>query len=65
MLDIAITGMGCRFPGGVRTPGDYWAFLIGKGMASSKFPQTGGASSCSTIPIRRHRVGCTLAGADS
>lgn len=26
--DIAIIGIGCRFPGGARTPSEYWRFLI-------------------------------------
>src|SRR5215211_3689676 len=30
VIDVAIVGMGCRFPGGVRTPGDYWRLLTGK-----------------------------------
>ena len=27
MQDIAIIGMGCRFPGGVNTPDSYWDLL--------------------------------------
>lgn len=29
--DVAITGMGCRFPGGVHDPREYWRFLTTKG----------------------------------
>src|SRR5215470_13265749 len=25
---IAITGIGCRFPGGVRSPAEFWQFLL-------------------------------------
>ncbi|MBF6468391.1 SDR family NAD(P)-dependent oxidoreductase [Nocardia beijingensis] len=31
MVDIAIVGIGCRFPGGVFDPESYWNFLLGKG----------------------------------
>lgn len=24
---IAITGIGCRFPGGIKSPADFWHFL--------------------------------------
>jgi acyl transferase domain-containing protein/NADPH:quinone reductase-like Zn-dependent oxidoreductase/NADP-dependent 3-hydroxy acid dehydrogenase YdfG len=38
MLQIAITGMGCRFPGGVRGARDYWTFLTGKGDGIVEVP---------------------------
>ncbi len=35
---IAIVGMGCRFPGGVRGPDELWDLLAGGGDAVSGFP---------------------------
>ena len=35
---IAIVGMGCRFPGNIRSAGDYWQFLIDGNDAISKAP---------------------------
>ena len=35
---IAIVGMSCRFPGGVRTPDDLWQLLSADGDAVSEFP---------------------------
>ncbi|NBH08253.1 type I polyketide synthase, partial [Amycolatopsis sp. SID8362] len=39
---IAIVGMSCRFPGGVRTPGELWALLAAGGDAISGFPDDRG-----------------------
>jgi acyl transferase domain-containing protein len=35
---IAVVGMGCRFPGGVRTPDELWELLTGGGDVMSGFP---------------------------
>lgn len=37
---IAILGMGCRFPGGVRTPEQFWQLVEGKKNAIGKVPKT-------------------------
>jgi acyl transferase domain-containing protein/acyl carrier protein len=39
---IAIVGMGCRYPGGVSSPEDLWALLVGGGDAMSSFPEDRG-----------------------
>ncbi|MGW4059752.1 SDR family NAD(P)-dependent oxidoreductase [Amycolatopsis sp. NPDC004747] len=35
---VAIVGMACRFPGGIRTPDEYWAFVAAGGDAIGPFP---------------------------
>ncbi|WP_280686382.1 type I polyketide synthase [Kitasatospora sp. MAA19] len=35
---LAVVGIGCRFPGGVRTPEDLWQLLVAGGDAVSGFP---------------------------
>ncbi|WP_211286548.1 beta-ketoacyl synthase N-terminal-like domain-containing protein, partial [Streptomyces griseoruber] len=35
---VAIVGMGCRFPGGVRTPQDLWRLVVSAGDAVSSWP---------------------------
>ncbi|WPH04990.1 polyketide synthase [Acrodontium crateriforme] len=37
---IAICGMACRLPGGLRTPQQLWNFLLAKGDARSRVPQS-------------------------
>ncbi|MFW6692996.1 type I polyketide synthase [Streptomyces sp. MAR4 CNX-425] len=39
---VAIVGMGCRLPGGVRSPGDLWRLLSEGGDAVSAFPRDRG-----------------------
>ncbi|MFE4177570.1 beta-ketoacyl synthase N-terminal-like domain-containing protein, partial [Streptomyces sp. NPDC056909] len=35
---IAVVGMACRFPGGIRSPEDLWDFLLAGGEAVTGFP---------------------------
>nr|BAO20200.1 putative type I polyketide synthase [Sphaerisporangium sp. SANK 60911] len=35
---IAVVGMSCRYPGGIRTPEDFWRFVDGGGDAIGEFP---------------------------
>ena len=35
---VAIVGMGCRFPGGVLTPQQYWDFMLRKGDGIVEVP---------------------------
>ncbi|KAL9054330.1 MAG: hypothetical protein Q9162_004204 [Coniocarpon cinnabarinum] len=37
---IAICGMALRLPGGLRTPQDFWQFLLNKGDARSRVPES-------------------------
>nr|AFV71328.1 PyrA3 [Streptomyces rugosporus] len=39
---IAIVGTACRFPGGVRSPGDLWRLLVDQGDAVTGFPANRG-----------------------
>ena len=38
MVDVAIVGMGCRFPGNVHEPGELWNFLLARGDGISEVP---------------------------
>ncbi|MFF1465902.1 beta-ketoacyl synthase N-terminal-like domain-containing protein, partial [Streptomyces sp. NPDC058330] len=39
---VAIVGMGCRFPGGVSSPGQFWELLESGGDAVGPFPSDRG-----------------------
>ncbi|MGW7820230.1 type I polyketide synthase [Streptomyces puniciscabiei] len=39
---VAIVGMGCRFPPGLRSPAELWRFVAGEGDAVSPFPEDRG-----------------------
>ncbi|MFE3497962.1 SDR family NAD(P)-dependent oxidoreductase, partial [Streptomyces sp. NPDC059175] len=39
---VAIVAMGCRFPGGIRTPEAFWEFLAAGGDAVGAFPEDRG-----------------------
>ncbi|WP_106396971.1 type I polyketide synthase [Actinocorallia populi] len=36
---IAVVGMGCRFPGGINGPEDFWRFLLEEGDAIGEVPE--------------------------
>lgn len=38
---VAIVGMACRFPAGIRSPEQLWRFLLDGGTASASSPPTG------------------------
>ena len=38
MLDVAIVGIGCRFPGGIHNPSELWNFLLNKGDGMVEVP---------------------------
>lgn len=39
-IPIAICGMGLRLPGGLSTPQEFWEFLVNKGDARGRVPET-------------------------
>jgi acyl transferase domain-containing protein/NAD(P)-dependent dehydrogenase (short-subunit alcohol dehydrogenase family) len=39
MTEVAVVGIGCRFPGGVTTPDEFWQFLMRKGDGVVPIPE--------------------------
>jgi acyl transferase domain-containing protein/acyl carrier protein len=56
---IAIVGMGCRFPGGVSSPADFWELLSGAVDAVTGFPQDRGWDNDSIYDSDPDRPGTT------
>ena len=54
---VAIVGMGCRFPGGVRSAEDLWNVVLDGDDAISEFPTTRGWPADIYDPDGRHRRG--------
>ncbi|MDF0530312.1 SDR family NAD(P)-dependent oxidoreductase [Tsukamurella sp. 8F] len=40
MVNIAIVGIGCQFPGGITDPESFWDFIVGKGDAVVEIPSS-------------------------
>ncbi|SIS21288.1 type I polyketide synthase [Williamsia sterculiae] len=40
MVDVAIIGIGCRFPGGIVDPDSFWDFVVDKGDAVTEIPDS-------------------------
>ncbi|MGX7825876.1 type I polyketide synthase [Actinokineospora sp. 24-640] len=51
--DIAIVAMSCRFPGGVRTPDDFWRLVAGGVDAVGDFPADRGWDLPADVPFAR------------
>ncbi|SCG59425.1 type I polyketide synthase [Micromonospora halophytica] len=58
---IAIVGMGCRFPGGVRTPEEFWQLLDDGGDAITPFPTDRGWNLAQLYDPDPDRAGRTYA----
>ena len=39
MVEVAIVGIGCRFPGGIEDPASFWKFLMDKGDGIVEVPE--------------------------
>ncbi|MFD0355345.1 AMP-binding protein, partial [Streptomyces sp. NPDC127110] len=49
---VVITGMGCRFPGGVRTPDDLWQLIVDGRETAGRFPDDRGGGRAPHRPPR-------------
>ncbi len=58
---IAIVGMSCRFPGGVRTPEEFWRLLSGAEDAITPFPEDRGWDLDSLYDTDPDRAGTSYA----
>ncbi|MGW0884901.1 type I polyketide synthase [Streptomyces sp. NPDC002671] len=58
---IAIVGMGCHLPPGLRSPAELWRFVAGEGDGISPFPEDRGWD---TVDPSTTRLGGFVAGAD-
>ncbi len=53
--DIAIVGMGCRFPGGAETPGEFFTMLDSGADAVGEFPSQRGLAAPNKAAAKRDR----------